>query len=141
MQRTAYGLRLSYWSADVCCSGLRFAARVAWRAWAAPMRGTAAMCAPVAGLVTAMVCSEPTHWPSIRHCVRSSETSCKFSMSLTPSACDVEAAVDVDDLARDEAGRAAAQEADHAGDLAGLRSEEHTSELQSLMRTTYAVSC
>src|SRR3546814_14250982 len=65
------------------------------------------------------VCSSDL-WPSIRHCVRSSETSCKFSMSLTPSACDVEAAVDVDDLARDEAGRAAAQEADHAGDLAGL---------------------
>src|SRR3546814_21047806 len=64
------------------------------------------------------VCSSDL-WPSIRHCVRSSETSCKFSMLLTPSECDVEVAVDVDDLARDEAGRAAAQEADHAGDIAG----------------------
>src|SRR3546814_1233388 len=27
------------------------------------------------------------------------------------------------------------------GDVLGLRSEEHTSELQSLMRTTYAVFC
>src|SRR3546814_1241268 len=28
-----------------------------------------------------------------------------------------------------------------AGDIAGLRSEEHTSELQSLMRISYAVFC
>src|SRR3546814_9109639 len=39
-------------------------------------------------------------------------------------------------------------EGEHAGDVvagflvaAGLRSEEHTSELQSLMRTSYAVFC
>src|SRR3546814_10641355 len=29
----------------------------------------------------------------------------------------------------------------HGGSLAGLRSEEHTSELQSLMRISYAVFC
>src|SRR3546814_5366579 len=30
---------------------------------------------------------------------------------------------------------------DHRGDLQGARSEEHTSELQSLMRISYAVLC
>src|SRR3546814_2711633 len=42
-------------------------------------------------------------------------------------------------LRRGRGGRARARAADDA--LAGTRSEEHTSELQSLMRISYAVFC
>src|SRR3546814_3231137 len=40
-----------------------------------------------------------------------------------------------------ERGRRLRVQVDDRSDLAGLRSEEHTSELQSLMRISYAVFC
>src|SRR3546814_8582217 len=46
------------------------------------------------------------------------------------------------ELARREAEAAVAHDADHLGRRSTvMRSEEHTSELQSLMRTSYAVFC
>src|SRR3546814_2990022 len=43
--------------------------------------------------------------------------------------------------ARSKTGRAARRQLDCAQRAEGWRSEEHTSELQSLMRSTYAVFC
>src|SRR3546814_8140113 len=50
-------------------------------------------------------------------------------------------AADATAAAADDAGNAVEGAVNAAGDAAAARSEEHTSELQSLMRISYAVFC
>src|SRR3546814_9414942 len=117
-QKTAYEMRISDWSSDVCSSDLRPGIR-------APASRHGRSCAQKRRPETS-----PRHRPTGRS-----------ASSLTSHTIH----------SRNGAGRQAAQ----TFELAGLgafsgsrsthsinrRSEEHTSELQSLMRISYAVSC
>src|SRR3546814_7943494 len=100
-QETAYEMRISDWSSDVCSSDLQFAmlnpvaSRVGERRPSATISNGAASLVPSA------------------------------SVSVTPCA----------SIARDTTAAGIESPA------SGARSEEHTSELQSLMRISYAVFC
>src|SRR3546814_3093680 len=94
-QKTAYEMRISDWSSDVCSSDLR---RFSDRApLIRPIGFAQATLEYLAGILAGKVGFEPDHLGNL------------------------------------VAGQAAGQ--------APLRSEEHTSELQSLMRISYAVFC
>src|SRR3546814_6115175 len=105
---TAYRLRISDWSADVCSSDLATVT-------AAPS-GEAIVTARAGGAVTRL-------FKRLGDPVRAGETI---------------AIVQSRDAAQIAAERVAA---DARSTLAQKRSEEHTSELQSLMRNSYAVFC
>src|SRR3546814_7095955 len=114
-QKTAYEMRISDWSSDVCSSDLRLAQRdpaVVVPATGRRVRGAAGMAAVPA----------PTGAGG-RRAGRGGRGSAVAVAGL-------------DDLALVGAGLAAG-----GGGWRGRRSEEHTSELQSLMRISYAVFC
>src|SRR3546814_2043653 len=101
-QKTAYEMRISDWSSDVCSSDLDARAR----------RITPAMLIAAVQALASIPTSDDTLLPS------------PFDPRLDPALSPAVA----------EAARLDPGEADG-------RSEEHTSELQSLMRTSYAVYC
>src|SRR3546814_1027539 len=105
-------MRISDWSSDVCSSDLL--------AMLAFLEENTLLCAPVSELGADEKCkfTEPGRAvPSEIHAI---------AKSITQHCKDAEAAIV---LIR------------AVPDIADIRSEEHTSELQSLMRTSYAVFC
>src|SRR3546814_8869820 len=119
-QKTAYEMRISDWSSDVCSSDLR--AGVA--AVAGEVQRTAA------GLGEAAVALDFAG---------------EFAVAFLIDGQLVGADVDVRPLAARQPGNrliVTAEVERTAADVEfGFRSEEHTSELQSLMRISYAVFC
>src|SRR3546814_9497219 len=111
-QKTAYEMRISDWSSDVCSSDLLCAgpARPGRRVAAARRR---------------------------RHAAAPRREGRAVERRLPP------AEISVRSLARgpDYPALAGREVASRFGRAAGHRSEEHTSELQSLMRISYAVFC
>src|SRR3546814_1068838 len=103
-QKTAYEMRISDWSSDVCSSDL----------------------------------SEPT---PTRNCsrVRRRVSSKAFAVSRERRSCSESEAIVSQALAISAMRLMRAERC--ASSLAKYRSEEHTSELQSLMRISYAVFC
>src|SRR3546814_8050411 len=110
-QKTAYELRISDWSSDVCSSDLP--ARKKGRGDAAALDRRIGRWRP--GLE-----AHATHAAHATH-VRSAAVAVLLLLGR----------VGDHGLGRDQQAR----------DRRGIRSEEHTSELQSLMRTSYAVFC
>src|SRR3546814_4640961 len=103
-QKTAYELRISDWSSDVCSSDL-----------------------PTASL-------DPAHQHAT---LRTARRAAERGIGVLAILHDLNlAAMYADRLAVLSHGRLAAE-----GAPAAVRSEEHTSELQSLMRISYAVFC
>src|SRR3546814_3608170 len=120
-QKTAYEMRISDWSSDVCSSDLRQPERPAKRA----------------------VC-EALDRPAVdrreQHCRN------QHDEQRERYPCHADRAEDEERDQRNEGADhedLAMGEIDHADDAVDhrVRSEEHTSELQSLMRTSYAVFC
>src|SRR3546814_10379043 len=110
-QKTAYVMRFSYWSSDVCSSDLRgneFGARGA--AGVVPCRRRDR------GPDRAAERAQEAHQPR-RRCL----VLCGHRTQRKRSQPD--------------------EEEGHADPLQDMRSEEHTSELKSLMRISYAVFC
>src|SRR3546814_10304032 len=106
-QKTAYEMRISDWSSDVCSSDL--AAREQ-RVGLGTMLGRPAVQIVAGGLVGALECA------AIAHIIDDRASPAFFgNLKLAPRA--------------------------HERPQVCLRSEEHTSELQSLMRISYAVFC
>src|SRR3546814_4650278 len=100
-QKTAYEMRISDWSSDVCSSDLgRSIRRTAWRPGSCD-RPCQSCTRPASACSTSGRCAP--HW--------------KYEGTLPSRRCR------------------------RATSATGRRSEEHTSELQSLMRISYAVFC
>src|SRR3546814_3416828 len=118
-QKTAYEMRISDWSSDVCSSDLRRRRRA--------RRAAADLSLPRARL------SHPAAEPS-RLFLSAGRACCGSHRAAAgrPQHSSTRAATREDRRMKD-------MKAYLAGAL--LRSEEHTSELQSLMRTSYAVYC
>src|SRR3546814_6185104 len=126
-QKTAYEMRISDWSSDVCSSDLLFRGA----------RGTA----------------PGTGWPVDGGRPRADPARCAGDGADVRARCRLRRpaaagrlAAAHHDLAREHRnhGRrrlAASRTHEQASRKARLRSEEHTSELQSLMRISYAVFC
>src|SRR3546814_7885294 len=112
-QKTAYEMRISDWSSDVCSSDLWIVSRNAHARRHSQGRRP---------------------WRMVRsHPVRRSSSACP---RLQPGADRRQAA---HDNRRDRSSRV--HECPARGPSLSPRSEEHTSELQSLMRISYAVFC
>src|SRR3546814_7391609 len=109
MQNTAYEMRISGWSSDLCSSDLP--------PCVAPSISTAIRRGPSSTKLDASD-TPPSKW--IR--MRSRSTSMRSTVAAKP-------------------GAPAIQQARSARTKDTNRSEEHTSELQSLMRISYAVFC
>src|SRR3546814_5031439 len=108
-QKTAYEMRISDWSSDVCSSDLYNGQR--------PMM----MAVTAAGVVLALLIAILITVLTItRPITRITGTMRKLADG------DLETAVDG---------------AERSDEIGAMRSEEHTSELQSLMRISYAVFC
>src|SRR3546814_6622513 len=114
-QETEYGMRISDWSSDVCSSDLAIAAghEPEFLKRLARSRLARVFCGIHAGIGTA--------------------DQLVFVVSVARKHCQTEAGADLD---LDRIARLAQLQCEWAGQ--GLRSEEHTSELQSLMRISYA---
>src|SRR3546814_3539080 len=113
-QKTAYEMRISDWSSDVCSSDLQYP-RVGRGAapppeGIRPASGTGAACLR-APLVVRSLVRKDNPWENI------GEGEQILAFGITGPVCP------------------------GAGPAGPLRSEEHTSELQSLMRISYAVFC
>src|SRR3546814_5510756 len=108
-QKTAYEVRISDWSSDVCSSDLRSVQR------AVPLP-----LGPDRRVSQAALCAQPSHRTLLAGAARF-------------RACSAATGGDAGAVARPAAVR--------LGLSARRRSEEHTSELQSLMRISYAVFC
>src|SRR3546814_2813635 len=116
-QKTAYEMRISDWSSDVCSSDLRADERA--QAWLEPLN------------------HHPTNVciSAERSLLAALDGSCRtpiagLAMLSTGDALHLQGLIANPDGS-----------AIHEGRRCGLRSEEHTSELQSLMRRSYAVFC
>src|SRR3546814_9554068 len=120
MQMTAYVVRISHWSSDVCSSDLRDAHAFLVEQFF--------LAEPVIAEIVAMVAGQ--HDQRILHAAFS------LQKGEQPAEMIVEL-LDQPHIGRDHRlARLVAAEIDRL-----LRSEEHTSEIQSLMRTSYAVFC
>src|SRR3546814_5620306 len=124
-------MRISDWSSDVCSSDLDFIG-VCHRHWASaagmcPIRSSATSAGP-ARLATS-ACSQT----ALQAAVTGSPTAASWAAHMPASISPVPAVA-----SHDEAGGAIQVWPSGA---ATTRSEEHTSELQSLMRISYAVFC
>src|SRR3546814_2269419 len=108
-QKTAYEMRISDWSSDVCSSDLSGI-------------GGAALEGPAIERLAILIAADPAH-----QVIEAGFPCGVFHRGIEEQAAE-------DDLA---AGVGLAVQ----GSGAGFRSEEHTSELQSLMRISYAVFC
>src|SRR3546814_3426812 len=113
-------MRISDWSSDVCSSDLQ---RRGSETWALRTLVAAGWCVPSCALraTTPNPSSEDeglrVYTPDCKNCIRNAR----------PADCP--------------GGRCQAGHPGPIGSLAVTRSEEHTSELQSLMRISYAVFC
>src|SRR3546814_10323041 len=117
-QKTAYEMRISDWSSDVCSSDLA---------------GRTIVCC--ARRMAASPCSRRVPTARFRHPTTASERRSHRSRHC-PRASDAES------RQRPEARRPSVERIRRcAHEAPFLRSEEHTSELQSLMRISYAVYC
>src|SRR3546814_7147862 len=122
MQKTAYEMRISDWSSDVCSSDLVFVEALPDQIGAKPWRrfeGDRGAQRPKVAAVDAV----------LGHAV----IIVTIAVGHRPGHPDAENVVDERHV--EHRGHAAAIV------VADLRSEEHTSELQSLMRISYAVFC
>src|SRR3546814_5252212 len=122
-QKTAYEMRISDWSSDVCSSDLLpVASRTAVEAFIAPL-GLAEWIADEGRFneVTALSGCGPA-----------------FLFRFVDALARAGEAIG---LPADQAARMALATVRGSASMAAMRSEEHTSELQSLMRISYAVFC
>src|SRR3546814_2859478 len=110
-QKTAYEMRISDWSSDVCSSDLDAATHPASASAVTPITAMSNRFA-IVGRPTACPC-------------RSNQLRVKAGM-IRPSMIEISIRISAKPI-RIPSARS--------------RSEEHTSELQSLMRTSYAISC
>src|SRR3546814_7557850 len=111
-QKTAYEMRISDWSSDVCSSDLDCPSAFQWRGQA-PRRRSCLSCPCLLPLINPR--------PPLR---------VPFSRPNPASSGD-----------RRRGRRSRHRRSRGRARLPSARSEEHTSELQSLMRTSYAVFC
>src|SRR3546814_5002894 len=109
-QKTAYEMRISDWSSDVCSSDLSWRQFVGYRRW----RRCGA--AGFAGICESQRFEAACAHPVGRDGGRLPRTNAQRAGARSPQGAEV-------------------------GGYDGRRSEEHTSELQSLMRISYAVFC
>src|SRR3546814_4204930 len=117
-QKTAYEMRISDWSSDVCSSDLAGNRR---ESQSRPLRSLEI--GPVGQI------ADPGQACGGARCRRARPADC-WQLGLFQR-----------QLRRRGRGVGGAAERWHAASGDGLRSEEHTSELQSLMRISYAVFC
>src|SRR3546814_1340633 len=113
-QKTAYEMRISDWSSDVCSSDLPTSKSPAWCA-------NTSICAPKASSICSICCAPSTARPPRMATLVVPSLS---SPGKPPTRCK----------SLNRPPKALVQ-------FTGARSEEHTSELQSLMRISYAVFC
>src|SRR3546814_2382452 len=128
-KKTAYEMRISDWSSDVCSSDLP-AADPACRLRQARRRRRAA--------------DLPRVRRQIRACIRCGAREAarrKLLMPYTPIVATLGYVLSPDGRQVLMLHRNARADDHHLGKYNGLRSEEHTSELQSLMCISYAVFC
>src|SRR3546814_9972731 len=122
MQKTAYEMRISDWISDACSSILialgGFAQDAAHDLARAGLGQTRRELDGIGGGDRADLLAHPLRQ--------------RLAQIVVGGDADVERHISINALTLDVVG-----EADHRG----LRSEEHTSELQSLMRSSYAVFC
>src|SRR3546814_5269499 len=123
-QKTAYEMRISDWSSDVCSSDL-----------------------PLAWLLSATLARRMDNLPVAQEHIAQAVALSPDDASVALEEGNIAVLSGMDDVAKlaweravkvapdSPAGKAA------TASLAQLRSEEHTSELQSLMRISYAVFC
>src|SRR3546814_8873607 len=110
-EKTSYELRISDWSSDVCSSDRR--------------------CAPASAKASGWGPVRPTAVP--RRCRRAAAAAPWGSRAMSTLLAGLRPLITLDKVRREfPSGE---------GTIAVLRSEEHTSELQSLMRISYAVFC
>src|SRR3546814_3431841 len=129
-QKTAYELRISDWSSDVCSSDLTFYSRAACRCplWFHGRVGTLQGAIRLGRLIRATVRRNP---------------------GLSRCRCRIDGGTKLVDVAEIDAelaqswtrGLPPESSSGRDGGALAARSEEHTSELQSLMRISYAVFC
>src|SRR3546814_10524946 len=112
-------MRISDWSSDVCSSDLP--------GYRAPVAGTLNL-----GEAAVTPVSSVIPWPAT---LPEQVGAVQSILAAAP------APLGAGDIARNFKGKRAATVRPVLDALAGLRSEEHTSELQSLMRISYAVFC
>src|SRR3546814_2145958 len=118
-------MRISDWSSDVCSSDLPPPPR-----GFAPMKCRASTgFTPTATTPLICRCSDGTGSPSPAAAMPAIILKATDGMPRSPSLC------------RNKGGRSRLSENDDEGAAPAERSEEHTSELQSLMRISYAVFC
>src|SRR3546814_7292829 len=122
-------MRISDWSSDVCSSDLADDIAAGVRRSAAEIE--AADRQPVA--------REAVHRPQAQHLVDGELAVVPMAAGGAGLALDVGGGQHV--LSQDEAAQARREGLEAAEHAVGERSEEHTSELQSLMRISYAVFC
>src|SRR3546814_7302673 len=126
-------MRISDWSSDVCSSDLQVL--VATRLWLKEqLARTQALCIEAADVALQRARAEAgVPLPGYTHLQRAVVSSAGMWWAGW-----AEAFIDDSQRARDTA---AWVDANPLGSAAGYRSEEHTSELQSLMSSSYAVFC
>src|SRR3546814_4535120 len=129
-QKTAYEMRISDWSSDVCSSDL---AEILPRNSDADVQSWSALQDFSRRCANCSSALRPADSSSRVNCARIAASSasrrCSSSLTRARSACT------------SAAGDDASAPASAAVSVATGRSEEHTSELQSLMRISYAVFC
>src|SRR3546814_1942352 len=147
-QKTAYEMRISDWSSDVCSSDLdgifeRLASALGkilgHRVRGIAKQGCPAHC-PMFDRVTVRCCPSPPGSRSIEHLVRQRVYTFEIGQYFIAAAIGdtpflLLAAVEGNDKI------VLPTAAQRIMDKVAMRSEEHTSELQSLMRISYAVIC
>src|SRR3546814_5143199 len=123
-QKTAYEVRISDWSSDVCSSDLRV------NHWPSAPRRWAGIAASSTPESTAWVCPAST-------------TSSRLPVStvISTSACEFAPSADRRSISPSLRNTVLTSMPLRAVNASSSRSEEHTSELQSLMRISYAVFC
>src|SRR3546814_4437380 len=120
-QKTAYEMRISDWSSDVCSSDLR-----CWRAEARRQSHPGRTASGTPGPVRSWRSRSRIGWSGVRAIAR----------ALSPAASSRDSVAGPAPRRQRQRRRARATDPP-----TGSRSEEHTSELQSLMRISYAVFC
>src|SRR3546814_7168204 len=112
-QKTAYEMRISDWSSDVCSSDLKADLYAVWQALV-----EAGLADVNLDLVTDIIAC-----PGLDYCSLANARSIPVAQKIDQRFADLERQQDLGEL------------------KIKIRSEEHKSELQSLMRTSYAVFC
>src|SRR3546814_7184364 len=125
-QKTAYEMRISDWSSDVCSSDLAILEALAMN--------IPVVASDLPGMVEFNQISKARGYSSFVHLARSEDP--QDFAAVISGVLNNYSEMNSSDYIKDYY-----SPTKHCDDLLSIRSEEHTSELQSLMRISYAVFC